>query len=129
MKKLLITAMLVTYLGIMVFFFLINAGSLGAIYQHAGIIKDGILHFFAFFVLALLIRFSLNWSKNTLAWTFGLAIAFAVVIEFTQIYMPSRHAKGYDFLLHVCGIISYLIIDVIVANVLRKYEPEKIEIY
>jgi hypothetical protein len=96
----------------------VSAGTLGVFYKRAGI-RGGVslLHVLAFALLAFLIRFMFSTRlykmriPNPRAWSVTTAGVLAGVLEFLQVFMPTRHARARDLLLHAAGIFIFFIVD------------------
>ena len=115
-----IVASTITLFYVLVIFYLsfVSAGTLGVIYTRVGI-REGVslLHVIAFALLAFLTRFMFSTRlfetriQNPRAWGVYIAVFLAGVIEFLQCFVPTRHARVRDLLLHAAGIFIFIIID------------------
>jgi VanZ family protein len=115
-----IAASTVTLFYALAIFYLsfVSAGTLGAIYKRVGI-RGGVslLHVLAFALLAVLIRYMFStrlyktWIPNPRAWSVYTAGILAGILEFLQVFMPTRHARARDLLLHAAGIFIFFIVD------------------
>ena len=66
-----------------------------------GSLSDKSIHFIAFAVLTLLLRFAYS---VTLFQTFLLLLMYAVFIEFSQLFTPNRSAEILDIVADIIGI-------------------------
>ena len=104
----------------------VNAGTLGAIYKRVGIRGDNLLHVLSFVLLAVLIRFMFSTQlykiriQNPRAWSVFTAVFLSGVLEFLQLFMPTRHASVRDLLLHAAGIFIFFIVDRGIDNYGKK---------
>ena len=124
-----IAASTVTLFYALAIFYLsfVSAGTLGAIYKRVGI-RGGVslLHVLAFALLAVLIRFMFSTRlykiriQNPRAWSVFTAVFLSGVLEFLQLFMPTRHASVRDLLLHAAGIFIFFIVDRGIDNYGKK---------
>jgi hypothetical protein len=96
----------------------VNAGTLGLIYKRIGITGGvSLLHVLSFALLAFLIRFMFSTRlyktriQDSRTWSVYTAVILAGIIEILQVFMPTRHARTRDLLLHAAGIFVFFIID------------------
>ncbi len=83
-----------------------------------GSLSDKSIHFIAFAVLTLLLRFaySITWFQ-----TFLLLLVYAVFIEFSQFFTPNRSAELLDVVADIIGIVIGLLFYLFAERVI-KYE-------
>ena len=118
MIKSIVTSTVTLSYALAIFFLsFVSAGTLGEIYKRAGIRGVNLLHMLSFALLAFLLRlmFSTRLYKtkisNPCAWSVYASVILAGVLEFLQVFMPTRHARVRDLLLHAAGIFIFFIID------------------
>ncbi len=105
-------ALAVFYLSFM------SAGMLALVYNRVGI-RGGVslLHVLSFALMAFLLRFMFSTRlyqtrvQNPRFWSVYTAIILAGALEFLQWFMPTRHARVRDLLLHAAGILIFYIAD------------------
>jgi hypothetical protein len=114
-----IAASMVTLSYVLAIFYLsfVSAGTLGEIYKRAGIRGVRLLHVLSFVLLAFLIRFMFSTRlyksciQNPRLWSVYTAVFMSGVLEFLQVFMPTRHARIRDLLLHAAGIFIFFVVD------------------
>lgn len=115
-----IAASTVTLSYVLAIFYLsfVSAGTLGMIYKRVGITGGvSLLHLLSFFLLALLLRFMFSTRlykpriQDPSVWSVSTAAVLAGVLEFLQVFLPTRHARARDLLLHAAGIFIFIIVD------------------
>lgn len=115
-----IAASTVTLSYVLAIFYLsfVSAGTLGMIYNRVGIRGAiSLLHLLSFVLLAFLLRFTFSTRlyimriQNPRAWSIYTTVTLAGILEFLQVFIPTRHARARDLLLHAAGIFIFFIID------------------
>ena len=83
-----------------------------------GSLSDKSIHFIAFAVLTLLLRFaySITWFQ-----TFLLLFVYAVFIEFSQFFTPNRSAEVLDVVADVIGIWIGLLVYPFIKRLIMSY--------
>ncbi len=83
-----------------------------------GSLSDKSIHFIAFAVLTLLLRFaySITWFQ-----TFLLLLVYAVFIEFSQFFTPNRSAELLDVVADVIGIGIGLLFYPFIQRLIMSY--------
>jgi VanZ family protein len=117
-KSIAATSVTLTYALAILYLSFVSAGSLGLFYKRVGITGGvSLLHLLSFFLMGVLLRFMFStrlyetWVHNPRAWSVCTAGFLAGVLEFVQWFMPSRHARARDLLLHASGIFIFFVID------------------
>lgn len=106
-KKLLVYLPLVIY-----WFVLLIATSLPSNAVPSIGVHDKFEHFFAYFILAVLLSLTLhfqnrwnNIKRNWLKWTLTFGIIYGAVDEFHQIFIPGRFCEFFDLLSNTLGVL------------------------
>ncbi|MDO9111685.1 MAG: VanZ family protein [Desulfatirhabdiaceae bacterium] len=118
MKSIVASTVTLSYTLAIFYLSAVSAGTLGMIYKRAGIIHGvGLLHVLSFVLMGFLIRFMFStqfyrkWIQNPRLWSVCTTVFLAGVLEFLQWFMPTRHARARDLLLHAAGIFIFFIVD------------------
>ncbi len=124
-KSIIITIIVVVYISALLTMFFTRASELGIIYSKLGVHNDNFLHFIAFFVLAFLVRLmftsKLYAVRHPLVWALVFSVVLAGVIELAQLFVPTRHAKLFDFGMHTTAVVAYIIVDYFTERWIKKH--------
>jgi hypothetical protein len=118
LKSIAASTVTLSYLLAIFYVSFVSAGTLGMIYKRVGIAGGiSLLHVLSFALMAFLLRFMFSTRlyktriRDPLAWSVSTTAILAVVLEFLQVFMPTRHARARDLLLHAAGVFIFIIID------------------
>ena len=118
MKSIAASTVTLSYALAIFYLSFVSAGTLGMIYSRMGITGGvSLFHVLSFALLAFLLRFMFSTRlyktriHNPSVWSVYTAVILAGGLEFLQWFMPSRHARVRDLLLHAAGIFIFYIID------------------
>lgn len=121
-KSIAASTVTLTYVIALFYLSFVSAGTLGEIYKRTGIRGVGLSHVLSFALLAFLIRFMFStqlyktWIQHSRAWSVCFAMFLAMTLEFLQVFIPTRHARVRDLMLHTAGIFIFFIVDRCIAK-------------